>query len=56
LSADRWRRLVDYVDPNGHRREVVTGAASGGSVLVVDRALGTEVDRRLLAHLAAGDL
>jgi hypothetical protein len=55
LSADRWRRLVDYVDPSGHRREVVTGAASGGSVLVVDRALGTEADRRLLAHLAADE-
>jgi hypothetical protein len=55
LSGAQWCRLADYVDRGGHRREVVTGAAAGGSVLVVDRELGTRADRRLLAHLAADE-
>jgi hypothetical protein len=55
--VDRRRscRLADYLDPAGHRREVVTLAAVGGSTLVVDRDLGTGADRRLVAHLAADE-
>jgi hypothetical protein len=55
VDGRRSCRLADYVDADGRRREVVTLAAVGGSLLVVDRDLGTGADRRLLAHLAADE-
>jgi hypothetical protein len=44
-----------YIDRHGRLREVVARDASAGSVLVVDRELGTGGDGRLLAHLAADE-
>jgi hypothetical protein len=45
-------RLARYLDGQGRPRELVTLAASGGSLLVVDREDPTGEDSRLLAHLA----
>jgi hypothetical protein len=50
-----WRRLADYIDVAGRRREVVAAAAHAGSILVIDRELESGGDRRLLAHLAADE-
>ena len=53
-SDHRWRPFARYTDRDGRARELVTAAASSGSVLVVDRDRGSE-DHRLLAHLAADE-
>ena len=50
----QWRPFARYTDRDGRARELVTAAASSGSVLVVDRGRGSE-DHRLLAHLAADE-
>ena len=52
LGRARWRQLAGYVDAHGRHRELVTSAASAGSLLVVDRDVDTGADCRLLAHLA----
>jgi hypothetical protein len=49
------RALARYTDGTGQEREIVARAGRLGSVLVVDRDLATQADRRLLAHLAADE-
>jgi hypothetical protein len=47
--------LGGYLDPEGHRREVVARRGLAGSVLVVDRDAATRGDRLLVAHLGADE-
>jgi hypothetical protein len=49
------RALARYTDGEGQEREIIARAGRLGSVLVVDRDLATQTDRRLLAHLAADE-
>jgi hypothetical protein len=40
-----------YTDPAGRERELVPRSGAGGSMLVIDRLVGTLADDRLVAHL-----
>lgn len=44
--------LARYADWRGAARELLAQPGAGGSVLVIDRALATRRDTRLVAHLA----
>jgi hypothetical protein len=50
-----YRRLARYLDPSGHRRELIARRGFAGSMLVVDRDADTLGDRRLVAHLDADE-
>jgi hypothetical protein len=47
--------LGRYVDPDGHKREILADPGPAGSVLVIDRDAVTQGDPRLVAHLAADE-
>jgi hypothetical protein len=49
------RTLARYTDATGRAREVVAQRGHAGSVLVVDSAIASHDDRRLVAHLAADE-
>lgn len=44
-----------YQDASGHQHELITRAACGGSILLVDRDLSNVQDERLVAHIAADE-
>jgi len=52
---EQFRVLARYTDDLGRAREVVAQRGSAGSVLLLDRELGSRGDRRLVAHLAADE-
>lgn len=55
MTAARRTTIARYTDGRGRAREIVTRAGRAGSVLVLDRDVGTLADRRLIAHLAADE-
>lgn len=54
-AATNPDRLGGYRDGCGRERELVALGACGGSLLIVDRDAATLGDRRLVAHLDAGE-